>query len=161
MDEFREEVVTTTTTTEAAPRVPIAPITVNNPWQGTTTERVEQVTVDPYAARRTALYRASQAIWLVVGIVEGLIAIRFVLRLLGANPEAGFAQLIYGLTAPLVQPFVGLFGTPRFEGSAFEFTSLVAMAVYALVAWVIVKVVWMFFSETRTGQLTQRTDYRS
>lgn len=160
MDEFREEVVTTTTTTEAAPRVPMVPITVNNPWQGTT-ERVEQVTVDPYAARRTALYRVWQAIWLVVGIVEGLIAIRFVLRLLGANPDAGFAQLIYGLTAPLVAPFVGLFGTPRFEGSAFEFTSLVAMAVYSLLAWVIVKVVWMFFGETRTGLLTQRTNYRS
>jgi uncharacterized protein YggT (Ycf19 family) len=158
MAEYREQVVTTTT--ETTPRVPPAPFTGNNPWQGTT-ERVEQVTVDPYEARRTALYRVWQVIWLIVGIVEGLIAIRFILRLLGANPDAGFAQLIYGLTAPLVAPFVGLFGTPRFQGSAFEFTSLVAMLVYALLAWVIVKIVLMFFSETRTGVLTQRTDYRS
>lgn len=152
MEEYREEVVTTTTT-EAAPRAPVAPIAVNNPRQSTTT-RVQQVTVDSYAARRIALYRVWQVIWLVVGIVEGLIAIRFVLRLFGANPDAGFAQLIYGLTAPLVAPFVGLFGTPRFEGSAFEFTSLVAMIVYALLAWVIVKIILMFFSETRAGAQT-------
>jgi hypothetical protein len=159
MAEYREEVVTTTTT-EAATGAPLRQATAVAPAT-TTTQSVEQVTVDPYEARRTALYRVWQVIWLVVGIVEGLIAIRFVLRLLGANPDAGFAQLIYGLTAPLVAPFVGLFGTPRFEGSAFEFTSLVAMVVYALLAWVIVKVVSMFFSETRTGVLTQRTHYRS
>jgi YggT family protein len=159
MEEFREEVVTTTTT-EAAPGPPVRQATVVAPAR-TTTQTVEQVTVDPYEARRTALYRMWQVVWLVVGIAEGLIAIRFVLRLLGANPDAGFAQLIYGITAPLVAPFAGLFGTPRFEGSAFEFTSLVAMLVYALLAWVIVKIVFMFFSETRTGAVTQRTVYRS
>jgi hypothetical protein len=160
MEEYSEEVVTTTTTTEAVPRVPVRQATVVPPAT-TTTQSVERVTVDPYEARRTAIYRVWQVIWLVLGIVEGLIAIRFVLRLLGANPDAGFAQLIYGLTEPLVAPFVGLFGTPRFQGSAFEFTSLVAMMVYALLAWVIVKIVWMFFSENRTGVLTHRTDYRS
>jgi hypothetical protein len=158
MAEYREEVVTTTT--QGAPGVPVRHATAVAPAT-TTTQSVEQVTVDPYEARRTALYRVGQLIWLVVGIVEGLIAIRFVLRLLGANPDAGFAQLIYGITAPLIAPFVGLFGTPRFEGSAFEFTSLVAMVVYLLLAWVIIKVVLMLFGETRTGVLTQRTDYRS
>jgi uncharacterized protein YggT (Ycf19 family) len=120
---------------------------------------VEQVTVDPYAARRMMLYRMKQAVWTILVFVEGLIAIRFILRLLGANPDAGFAQLMYGLTAPLVAPFVGLFGTPRFEGSAFEFTSLVAMIVYALLAWVIVRLALMVFAETRTGVVT-RTDTR-
>lgn len=159
MEEYREEVVTTTNT-ETEPGAPVGQATAVAPTM-TTTQSVEQVTVDPYEARRTALYRVGQLIWLVVGIVEGLIAIRFALRLFGANPNAGFAQLIYGLTAPLVAPFVGLFGTPSFEGSAFEFTSLVAMVVYALLAWVIFKIVLMFLSETRTGVLTQRTHYRS
>jgi uncharacterized protein YggT (Ycf19 family) len=159
MEEYREEVVTTTTTTEATPRVPVRQSTVVAPAT-TTTESVEQVTVDHYAARRNALYRMEQVIWTILAFVEGLIAIRFILRLLGANPDAGFAQLIYGITAPLVEPFVGLFGTPRFEGSAFEFTSLVAMIVYALLAWVIVKVVLMFFGETRTGVVSRRTDTR-
>ncbi|MGB8644810.1 MAG: YggT family protein [Anaerolineae bacterium] len=158
MDNYREQVVTTTTTA-APPSVPVQPIIVNTPVVSETA-RVEQVTLDPYASRRVILYRMQQAMGIILVFVEGLIAIRFILRLLGANASAGFAQLIYGITAPLVAPFVGLFGTPRFDGSVFEFTSLVAMVVYALVAWLIIRVVFMFFGETRTGLVTQRTETR-
>src|SRR5947207_15106412 len=48
---------------------------------------------DPYAGRRQAASRLVQAIYLIFGIIEALIAIRIVLRALGANPQAGFAQL--------------------------------------------------------------------
>ena len=130
-------------TTVATPVVS-EPVYATVPATVATTERVEQYTVDPDASSRAMLYSVRQAIWLVFGLVEGLIAIRFVLRLLGASPTAGFAQLIYGVTAFLVAPFAGLFGTPRFEGSVLEITSLVAILVYALVAWVLVKVIAMF-----------------
>ena len=84
-------------------------------------------------------------------MMVGLIAIRFVLRLFGASPTAGFAQFIYGVTALLVAPFAGLFGTPRFEGSVLEITSIVAIIVYALLAWLIVKVIVMFSADNRTA----------
>lgn len=158
MKEFRDEFVETTTTT-TTPQVPEAPIMVNSP-RAVETQRVQQVTIDRYGARRLTLYRMQQAIGVIAAFVEGLIGIRFVLRLFGANADAGFAQLIYGVTAPLVAPFVGLFGTPKFQGSAFEFTSLVAMIIYALLAWVIVKVVLMFFGESRRGTVTESTETR-
>lgn len=154
MQERYQEVVTTTTTENEPPGAAYA----DSAPTMTTTQRVEQVTEDVAAGRRNTLFRVQQAIWLLLALSEGLLAIRFVLRLLGANPVAGFAQLIYGVTAPLVAPFTGLFGTPRFEGSAFEFTTLVAMIVYALLAWVIVKVMLLFFSETRSGVLSRWTD---
>ena len=47
----------------------------------------------------------TQLVYLVFGLIEGLIAIRFVLKALGANPTAGFAEFIYGITGPLVAPF--------------------------------------------------------
>src|SRR5919201_1599317 len=84
---------------------------------------VEAVATDPYAQRRGSASKARQAIYLLVGIIEGLIAIRFILRLLGANPGAGFAAFVYGLTAPLLGPFVGLFGTPQYNGSVLELHS--------------------------------------
>jgi YggT family protein len=92
-----------------------------------------------------------------------LLGIRFVLGLFGANPAAGFAQFIYGLTGPFIAPFVGLFGQPRFEGSVFEFNSLVAIIVYALIAWVLVKIVWLTMTDSRRGRVTtsSRTDTRS
>jgi hypothetical protein len=90
-------------------------------------------------------------IYIVLAVADGLIAIRFVLKLLAANPEAGFARLIYGVTAPLVAPFVGLLGNPASSaGNQFEVTSLVAIAVYALVAWLLTRIARLVFNRTAT-----------
>jgi len=116
-----------------------------------TTHQTETSSGDPYAVRRDLPLKVQNGIYLVFGILEGLLGIRFVLGLFGANPAAGFAQLIYGITAPFIAPFVGLFGQPRFEGSVFEFNSLVAILVYALVAWALVKIVWLLMGDSRRG----------
>jgi hypothetical protein len=120
-------------------------------------ERVDMVSTDPYDRRRDSAYRLCQGIYLVFGIIEGLIAIRFVLRLLGANPDAGFASFIYGLTAPFLAPFFGLFGTPNFGGSVLELHSIVAIVVYALIAWVLAKIVYLTLGETRSAVHTRAT----
>lgn len=77
----------------------------------------------------------AQVIYVVFGILEGLIAIRLVLKLLGANPDAGFSSFIYTLTDPFIAPFQGVFGTPATHGSIFEINSLLAIIVYALIGW--------------------------
>ena len=122
-------------------------------------EQVESTIADPYAGRRESAYKVQQGIYILFGFIEVLLAIRFILRLFGANAQAGFAQLIYGVTGPLVAPFQGLFGTVQAEGSVFESQSVVALIVYALVAWLIVKLAWLAFGETRsaTATTTRRT----
>jgi hypothetical protein len=120
-------------------------------------DRTAATAYDPYAGRRQASYRLVQAIYLVFGIIEALIAIRLVLRLLGANAQAGFAQLIYGLTAPFIAPFVGLFGNPSAGGSVLELHSVVALIVYALLAWGVAKVAWLLWGETRSAIRTSAT----
>jgi uncharacterized membrane protein len=117
----------------------------------TEVDRVETVAYDPYANRRMLAYRLTQLIYWVFGLIEGLILIRFVLKALGANPSAGFAQFIYGITAPFVAPFVGLFGNPQAQGSVLELNSLIALVVYALVAWLLAKLVWILLGETRSA----------
>ena len=117
-------------------------------------EQVESVVTDPYAHRRGTAYKVRQGIYLIFGIIEGLIAIRFVLRALGANSEAGFASFVYGITAPLLTPFVGLFGTPQNNGSVLELHAIVAIIVYALVAWGLAKLAWLLLGETRRGVRT-------
>jgi hypothetical protein len=124
-------------------------------------DRVESVAYDPYQARRAAAFRVSQIIYWVFGLIIGLIAIRFVLKLLGANPQAGFAEFIYGITAMLVAPFVGLFGNPQASGSVFEVQSLVAIIVYALVAWLLVKLAWIIVGEHRTAVTTHSSSVDS
>ena len=125
-----------------------------NRTAGMTTHQVETSSGDPYAVRRDRPLKVQSVIYLLFGILAGLLVIRFLLGLLGANPAAGFAQFIYGITAPFIAPFVGLFGQPRFQGSVFEFNSLVAIVVYGLIAWVLVKIVWLLMGDSRRGVRT-------
>lgn len=50
-------------------------------------------------------YKAEQAIWFVVGVVDALLIIRFLLKLLGASLASGFVRFMYDLTA---RPFMPL-----------------------------------------------------
>ena len=117
----------------------------------TTAHQTETFTGDPYPVQSEATLRVQGGIYLLLGILEGLLAIRFVLPLLGANPAAGFAQFIYSIAGWFLAPFVGLFGTARFDGSVFEVNPLVAMLVYALIAWVLVTAVGLVMGDTRRG----------
>ncbi len=86
-------------------------------------------------------YNAARIVYLVFGIIETLILIRVILKLLAANPDAGFSSLIYGLTAPFVAPFAGVFPAPSGGGSVLELSSILAIIVYILLAWVIVRII--------------------
>jgi hypothetical protein len=84
-----------------------------------------------------------------------------VLKALGANPSAGFAQFIYGITNVLVAPFVGLFGSPQAQGSVLELNSIIALVVYALVAWLLGRLAWILVGETRSAITTRSTSIDS
>jgi YggT family protein len=122
------------------------------------TDRTESTTYDPYTGRRARSIKITRAIYLLFGLIEALLVIRFVLKALAANAEAGFAQLIYGVTGPLVAPFMGLFGTPQAAGGAtLELHTLIAVVIYALVAWLLVRGAGLMFGEGRTASVA-RTD---
>ena len=106
-------------------------------------DEVHATAYDPYASKRRASYKLVQGIWLLFGIVEGILAIRFILKLLGANEAAGFANFIYGASGPFVAPFSNLFANPGSSGSVLELTTLMAIVVYMLVAWLVAKVIWL------------------
>jgi len=86
------------------------------------------------------LYRGTQIVWYVLGLLEILLAFRFVLKLLGANPGAGFTSFIYGTTYLFAAPFLNVFRMTRVEGSILEWTTLLAMLVYWIVALGIIKI---------------------
>ena len=82
--------------------------------------------------------------YLVLGIVEALLITRVILKLLAANPEAGFVRFVYDRSALFVAPFLGIFPTPATQNSVLELSSLVAIAVYAVIAWGIVRLIAIF-----------------
>jgi hypothetical protein len=106
--------------------------------------------------RRTGgSYRAIQAVWWIVGFVEVLIAIRFVLKLFGANTTAAFVRFMYDVTWPLVAPFHGIFNTTQEGRSILEPESLVAMAIYALIGWGIVSLIRLMSQPRSTTSVAE------
>jgi YGGT family protein len=84
-----------------------------------------------------AARRLTQLVYLVFGLLEVLLLFRLVLKLLAANPGAGFTSLVYQLSEPFVALFRGVFPTPAASGSVLELFTVLAMIVYAVVAWAI------------------------
>ena len=84
---------------------------------------------------KKVIFRAYQIIWYILGLIETLLVFRFLLKLLGANVGSAFVRFIYSASGGLVRPFVGIFRTGAVEGSVFEWTTLAAMAVYAVIAY--------------------------
>jgi hypothetical protein len=95
------------------------------------------------------LRRLTGLIQLGFGILNGLIGLRFLLKLMAANPANPFASLIYFVTTPFLWMFQGLTYTPAFEGIEIEFFSLVAIVVYALLGWIIIQLMWILFSRMK------------
>lgn len=73
-----------------------------------------------------------------VGAITALLGFRFLLNLFGANPNAGFSQMIAAVTEPLVMPFHALFNSPAFGQSLIDSAALVGLVVYPIVGYGIV-----------------------
>jgi YGGT family len=127
---------------------PAAPVETSA--QSVGTNRVSSTSV---TSTRVGDYnnRAIQAVWWIVGFVDVLLAIRFILKLLGGSTVSGFVTFMYDITQPLVAPFHGIFNTSVQGRSILEPESLVAIAIYSLIGWGIVSLIRMM-NRTRPAE---------
>jgi YGGT family len=86
-------------------------------------------------------FRAVAIVGFLVGVVDILIAARFLGKLLGASPQAAFVSFINTVSGPLVAPFQGIFGNGGSKANTFETADLVAVAVYAVIGWGLVMLI--------------------
>ncbi len=124
---------------------------MTNYQQVTTTQQ------DTGRQQRQFSFQATQLVWLAFGLLEGLLALRLFLKLIGANAESPFASLLYSFTNLFLVPFAGLTGTPAAGGMVLEVSTIIAMIVYALVAWVIERLVWVLFYRSRSAVVSTQT----
>ena len=82
-------------------------------------------------------------IYFFFGFIEILLAFRLVLKLTGASVASTFVRFIYGLTGIFTLPFEGIFRRGYSQGvettSVLEPAVIVAIIVYIILAWGIVK----------------------
>jgi len=83
----------------------------------------------------------SRVVMFVFGVVELLLLVRFFLLLVGANTQTGFVQWVHDLSGIFMAPFNAILGVQTINGAVFEWSALVAIVVYAVIAWLIVALI--------------------
>jgi hypothetical protein len=78
-----------------------------------------------------------------LGILEAFLFLRFLFLLFGANPNNGFVNMVYVVSHPFVSPFASIFGQVNTITGVgmltFDTAALIAMVVYGVVAWAVVR----------------------
>ena len=90
-------------------------------------------------------FTARRVVYYILGVFEILLAFRLVFKLLGANPNSGFVSFIYSVSQVFMVPFTAIFRSAETQGietkAVLEPSTIIAMLVYALIAWGIVKLI--------------------
>jgi uncharacterized protein YggT (Ycf19 family) len=79
-----------------------------------------------------SLYFGSQVIWYILAAIETLLVIRFFLKLFSADATTTFTSFVYSVSGFFTAPFTAVINNTA--GSNFEWTTLLAIAVYLGIA---------------------------
>lgn len=107
--------------------------------EGNLIERQQEVWEDTYQRQSNLRYALTTLVSLLFGVLEVILLLRFLFRLLGANPNNSFISFLYGVSHPFVAPFNGIFNDQTLGSQGvFEASTLIAVLIYGLLAWLIV-----------------------
>ena len=116
---------------------------------------VSPVVATPVRIGATSAQTVEYLVYFFFGALEVLLAFRLILKLTGANIYSAFVGLVYGITGVFILPFEGIFrrGVTRVveTTSVFEPSTLVAIVVYSVLAWGIVKLIRVLSGEQQTS----------
>jgi hypothetical protein len=94
-----------------------------------------QVRLQRQASRAFETGHAERAVWVLTTAIETLLALRFVMKLLGAGDMLPHVSLVYAITAPVVAPFRDLSRDWTAGYVVFEPGTLLAMTACWIVGW--------------------------
>jgi uncharacterized protein YggT (Ycf19 family) len=92
----------------------------------------ETMTSEREVERGRRAARGSQFIDYAFYVLYSLLAIRFVLALIGANASNGFVQFINSVSGPFYAPFQGIVSSPSAAGITLALPVFIAIVVYLL-----------------------------
>ena len=118
---------------------------------GNRVESREEVYEDKNQSRANTRYWIRAVTYFILAVLEIILLLRLLFRLLGANTDNGFITVLYSLSHIFVGPFNGIFNDQALGRSVFEVSTIIAMLVYALIAWGIVSLGNVVFAPQVTG----------
>lgn len=117
-------------------------------------EQPQVVTADVNASKRQTLQWVSALIGFLFTALEGLIGLWVLLKLMDANSEDVLVSSVYNLTGLFLAPFNSLMGNPAVGSKVLELTSIIAIIGYVLIAWGIIRLVWLLFYKPSSRTVT-------
>ncbi len=120
-------------------------VEIVKPTIATQNKKTGTITKVPVVEGVTPTQTISRLVYFLLGVLEVLLVFRLFFKLAGASVSSSFVAFIYNVTRIFIYPFEGIFHKVVSEGvetaSVLEPSSVVAIVVYALVAWGIVKLI--------------------
>lgn len=117
----------------------------------TTSDDSNSVKVIPVENKVNNTQTTGRIVYYIFGILEILLAFRLVFKLAGASQGSAFVGFIYTVTRIFILPFEGIFRRGVSQGvetaSVLEPSTIVALIVYTLLAWGIVKLIEVLSKE--------------
>lgn len=116
-------------------------------------EQREEVYADSEQRRANTRYWVAALIYFLLTVLEIILAMRFVFKLFGANSGNGFVAGLYSFSYVFVAPFKGIFTDPSLGyAHVFEVSTIIAMIIYALIAWGLVALSRVVLGPTLTDR---------
>jgi len=120
---------------------------------GNQVENQVEVYQDKNLSRANIRSWVANVIYFLLGVVEVILALRFLFRLLGASQDNSFTLFLYHLSQVFVAPFDGIFHDQALgTRSVFELSTLIAMLIFALLAWGLVALSQVVFAPNESGR---------
>ena len=144
-----------------APEVPAEPAAAPTPV-ATTPEQPEPATEAAPTATLQSIHQESatadaviRGIWVMVWVLAAVLFVRFLLHLLGADPNNRVIDMLYTYTHPLVAPFFAMFHyNQELIERRFEFENLLAILLYGVIAWGLVVIIKLLTRRKRNKVVT-------
>ena len=112
----------------------------------------EQVSTSSDASAGTktdhTIAKSNQIFWYLAHVIVGLLTLRFIFLLLGAN-RVGIVQFIYEVSGFFLMPIRGIFRTVQYGSSFFDASALVGIVLYYLLALLLTEAVALFSKRTK------------
>ncbi len=143
------------------PPLPMKPVQANpaeepqetvESQETTEVETIYTTEVNAPPTSRQRMRRTSKTIRFIFVVIEILLALRFFLKFIGANPSSPFGIFLFGLTDPLAAPFESLLANPTMGTEEIEFTTLLALIIYPIFGWIVVRSIQLMFYREKAGQ---------
>ncbi|MFA5932603.1 MAG: YggT family protein [Microgenomates group bacterium] len=147
----------TETTKEVTTVSESAPVEVTETTKTVTPPAVNPESPQKAYAQKKTIFRTYQVIWYILGVIEVLLTFRVVLKMLGADISSTFVSLLYTITDPLALPFRGIFAISADQGAILEWSTFVAMIVYALIGYALVQLMQLI-KPTTPQEVEEKVD---